>query len=55
MEKKGKRVQNIFWLIVLIVALVAVVAVYKKYNYNDFVKNISEVGKSSFTRDSEIK
>lgn len=55
MEKKGKIVQNIFWLTLMAIIIVVAVMVYKKYNYNDFIKNISEVGKTSFTRDSEIK
>ena len=55
MYNRGKTIKNIFWLLIMLIAIIALVVVYKKYNYNDFTKNIRQLDKTSFTRDSEIK
>ena len=55
MHNRGRIIKNIFWLLIMLIAIIALVFVYKKYNYNDFTKNIRERNKTSFTRDSEIK
>ena len=55
MENKGRILKKIIWCIALAIIICVIVAFLKKYNYNDYIKNISEVGKTNFTRDSEVK
>lgn len=47
--------KNIVSIIILISALVIGLTIYSKYNYNDFIKSVREKGKTSFSRDSDIK
>lgn len=55
MENKGKVIKRVIWLVVIIGIIVTITIFYQKYNYNDFVKNVSEMGKTNFTRDSQIR
>lgn len=49
------KTKNIVSIIILIITLVIGGSVYSKYNYNDFTKSVREKGKTSFSRDSNIK
>lgn len=42
-------------IIVLIITISVGLFVYSEYNYNDFVKSIREKGKTSFSRDANVK
>lgn len=50
-KKLRNTISNIFVIIIVIVALF----IYRKYDYNFFTKGILEKGKTSFSRDSNIK
>ena len=51
-SKKVKNiVSNLFAIIILLIALV----IYRKYDYNFYIKGISEKGKTVFSRDSVEK
>lgn len=56
MDNKGKiSIKAIIYLIVIVLLIAIGVMVYSKYNYYDYLKGVREGGKTSFTRDSEIK
>ncbi len=55
MKEKGKVVKKVLWLVFVIAVIVAIIVVYNKYNYNDFVKNVAQIGKTEFTRDAQVK
>ena len=55
MRKTGKIVKKVLWWLMIIAIIFAIVKIYNKYNYNDFIKNVTQPGKTSFTRDSVIK
>lgn len=53
--KKSNKTKNKISLIILIVAIVIGGIIYSKYNYHDFVKSVREKGKTSFSRDNDVK
>ncbi len=55
MSRRSHIVKNIISIIILIVAITITIKIYNKYNYNDFDKSVTEIGKTNFTRDSEEK
>ena len=55
MRKRSHIVKNVISIIILIIAIIVTSKIYRKYNYNDFVKSVSEIGKTNFTRDSKEK
>ena len=55
MRKRNRMIKNVISLIFIIVAVIITSKIYKKYNYNDFEKNVSELEKTTFIRDSEEK
>ena len=55
MHNGSKAIKNIFWLLIMAIAIIVLVVVYKKYNYNNFTKNIRQLNKTAFTRDSDVK
>ena len=55
MEKGKIRIKNVISIIFIIAIILVTVIIYNKYNYNDFTKCVSEVNKTNFTRDNEVK
>lgn len=55
MKKRGTIIGKIIWWIIMIAIIIVVVNIYNKYNYNDFEKHVTQVGKTDFTRDSHQK
>ncbi len=55
MQKKKSIGKRIFSLVTIIIGIIVIYIVYRNYNYNDFEKNVSEVGITKFTRDNKIK
>lgn len=47
--------KNVISIIILIIAIIIGGVVYSKYNYNDYIKSVREKGKTSFSRDDDIK
>lgn len=54
-EKAHINVKNIIYIIILVIVIIIGAIVYSKYNYNNFVKSVREEGKTSFSRDKDIK
>ena len=54
-EKAHINVKNIIYIIILVIVIIIGAIVYSKYNYNNFVKSVREEGKTSFSRDTDIK
>jgi len=54
-EKSHISVGNIVTTIILIIVIVVGGIIYSKYNYNDFTKSVRERGKTSFSRDADVK
>lgn len=54
-ERARISVKNIVSIIIIIAVIAFGYAVYSKCNYNDFVKSVREKGKTSFSRDNDIK
>lgn len=55
-NKRNKiRTNNIISIIIIVIALVVGLVIYSKYSYNDFTKSVREKGKTSFSRDNNIK
>lgn len=52
MNRKKKK--NIFSIIFIIIMITITIIVYEKYGYDYYLKGISEVGKTTFSRDSKI-
>ncbi len=50
-----KIIKNIIWIAIFILAIFVFCKIYSKYNYNDYVKGVSEKSKTNFTRDSNVK
>ena len=38
-----------------IIAIIIALFVYSEYNYNDFIKSVREKGRTSFSRDVNVK
>ncbi|MCI9178194.1 MAG: hypothetical protein HFJ28_06600 [Clostridia bacterium] len=55
MKNKGKVIKNLISMVLLILVFIGVAKFYNQYNYNDFVKSVTQVGKTDFTRDSSVK
>lgn len=56
MERKTHiSTKNVIAIIILIIAIIAGGAFYSKYNYHDYIKSVREKGKTSFSRDGDIK
>ena len=55
MSRRSHIVKNIISIIILIIAITITIKIYNKYNYNDFDKSVTEIGKTNFTRDSKEK
>ena len=55
MKKRNRIVKNVISIIFLVAIIIIASKIYSKYNYNDFEKNISELDKTIFGRDSEEK
>ncbi len=56
MFKKKKSVfGRILSLILLVIVIIVFCIIYRKYNYNNFLKNVVETNKTTFTRDSNEK
>ena len=55
MKKRNRIVKNVISIIFLVAIIIITSKIYSKYNYNDFEKNISELDKTIFGRDSEEK
>lgn len=51
----GKKARNIISNLFVIIIIIVTFFIYRKYDYNFFSKGIAETGKTSFSRDSEIK
>lgn len=49
------RVKDIVYTIFVIVVLLVGISIVSKYNYNNFTKSVREKGKTTFSRDSEVK
>lgn len=47
--------KNITAIIILIITIILGGIFYSKYNYNDYIKSVREKGKTSFSRDGDIK
>lgn len=55
METKGKiNLKTVIYILILVIIILFGRYVYCKYNYYDYIKGVREVGKTSFTRDSNI-
>ena len=52
---ESKKNKNIFSTILIIVMLIVLVVVYRKYDFNFFSKGVTELGKTSFSRDNNEK
>lgn len=56
MEERARiNVKNIISIIILLIVIIIGAVIYSKYNYNNFTKNVREEGKTSFSRDANIK
>lgn len=56
MERKSmKKASNIISIIILVIVLIIGCVFYSKYNYHDYIKSVREKGKTSFSRDGDIK
>lgn len=56
MTKKIKTVIKMIIYIIIIALILSVgKTIYSEYNFNDYLKGVREEGKTSFTRDSEVK
>ncbi len=53
--KTRMSTKNIIASIILIVTIIIGGIIYSKYNYNDYIKSVREKGKTSFSRDGDIK
>lgn len=54
MENKS-RTKNIIAIIILIIVIIIGGVFYSKYNYHDYIKSVREKGKTSFSRDGNVK
>lgn len=54
-EKPHISMKNIVAIIILIITIVVGGAFYSKYNYHDYTKSVREKGKTSFSRDGNVK
>ena len=54
-KKAHISVKNIIYIIILVIVIIIGAIVYSKYNYNNFMKSVREEGKTSFSRDTNIK
>ena len=55
-NSRGKiSIKAIIYIIIVMLIVFIGVMIYSKYNFNAYVKGVREGGKTSFTRDSEIK
>ena len=52
---ESNRAKNIFSTIFTIIVIVIFIIIYQKYDYNFFSKGVTELGKTSFSRDSKEK
>ena len=56
MQRKTRiSTKHIVAIIILIITIIIGGIVYSKYNYNDYIKSVREKGKTSFSRDGDIK
>lgn len=55
MRNPRKVAKNVFWIIIMLIAITALVIVYKNYNYNDYIKAVTERDKTKFSRDGSVK
>lgn len=53
--KSNISTKNIVAIIILIIVIIIAGIVYSKYNYHDYIKSVREKGKTSFSRDKEVK
>lgn len=54
-KKSNVSTRKIITIITLIITISVGLFVYSEYNYNDFVKGVREMGKTSFSRDNSVK
>ena len=55
-KNSGKiTIQTILYLIMIIIIIVVGSRIYSKYNYYDYMKGVRETGKTTFTRDHEVR
>lgn len=51
---KSRKIKNIGSNIFVMVLIIIAIVIYRKYDYNFYLKGISEPGKTEFSRDSQI-
>ena len=54
MNRGRIKLRTIVYFIVILIIIWVGVNIYSTYNYYDYVKGVREVGKTTFTRDSEV-
>lgn len=52
---RDAKSKNIISIIIIFIVLIVGLVIYSKYNYHDFTKSVREKGKTSFSRDADIK
>ena len=54
MNRGRIKLRTIVYFIIILIIIWVGVNIYSTYNYYDYVKGVREVGKTTFTRDSEV-